>query len=337
MQCLLLCGLLLQSSGCGKEGEPEVKTMEVVNVTPSSAKSGGQVLKEGGSNVTQRGHVWDTLPNPSLERHVGTTEEGIGKGFFISDMHQLEPKTTYFVRAYATNQYGTRYGEELVFETRNRQGIPCPGLSTVVDYNGNIYQTVQIGGQCWLQQNLNVRNYRDGTPIPVVEEVDEWSYLNTGAMCWYENNPLYFGARYGALYNWFAVADPRGLCPEGWRVATDTDWKLLEFALGIPSADLDKTGFRGFIAGDLKEQGTTHWVDHPTTGSTNSSGFTARAAGFNEPLKGFMAVKNIAGWWCSTSAGPTSAWTRLLTAQSPQVNRNPGHVNYGLSVRCIKE
>jgi hypothetical protein len=89
----------------------------------------------------------------------------------------------------------------------------CP--TTVIDYDGNIYFVVEIGGQCWMAENLKVTHYRNGDPIPNVTDNAEWEGLSTGGYCDYYNNPNY-APIYGRLYNWYAVDDSRNIAPAGW-------------------------------------------------------------------------------------------------------------------------
>lgn len=108
-----------------------------------------------------------------------------------------------------------------------------PG-NKVTDVDGNIYLTVVIGDQEWMMENLKTTHYNDGTPITNMVDATGWRNIDEPAYVWYENNSSYEES-YGALYNWHAVGDPKGLCPDGWRVATDEDWKELELLLGNES------------------------------------------------------------------------------------------------------
>ena len=97
---------------------------------------------------------------------------------------------------------------------------------TVTDIDGNIYNTVTIGVQTWMKENLKTTQYNDGTSIPLVPDDSIWAGLNTPAYCWNENNEKSYKNTYGALYNWFAVNTGK-LCPEGWHVSTDSDWTTM--------------------------------------------------------------------------------------------------------------
>ena len=94
---------------------------------------------------------------------------------------------------------------------------------TVTDIDGNVYNTIKIGNQWWMAENLRVTNYHDGSAIPNITDGEEWSRLDTGAFCTYENDPGYV-LTHGLLYNWYAATDNRGICPDGWHVPSDGDW-----------------------------------------------------------------------------------------------------------------
>ncbi len=110
-------------------------------------------------------------------------------------------------------------------------GMPCPNMPTVTDIEGNVYNTVLIGNQCWMKENLKTTTYRNGAAIPNVTDENAWINLNTGAYVWYDNN-ISWKDLYGALYNWFATVDTNGLCPTGWHVPTDYEWTSLTDFIG---------------------------------------------------------------------------------------------------------
>jgi uncharacterized protein (TIGR02145 family) len=135
---------------------------------------------------------------------------------------------------------------------------PCAG--TVTDIDGNVYQTVTIGTQVWMKENLKVTHYRNGEAIPNVTDGNVWGALTTGAYCEY-NNDVNNVATYGRLYISYAVADNRNIAPTGWHVPSDAEWKQLEMTLGMSQAQADSVGWHGApVGGKLKEAGTTHWL-----------------------------------------------------------------------------
>jgi uncharacterized protein (TIGR02145 family) len=207
---------------------------------------------------------------------------------------------------------------------------------TVTDIDGNVYQTVTIGTQVWMMENLKVTHYRNGDPIPNVTDNGTWSGLTTGAYCDY-NNDVNNVATYGSLYNWYAVDDSRNIAPAGWHVPTDEEWKQLEMYLGMSQAEADGSLWRGTDeGGKLKEAGTTHWLS-PNTGATNESGFTALSGGFRSSDGSFNLMGYYAPFWSSTEGGSLLAWARDLVYAGSQVNRDGISKRYGYSVRCVRD
>ena len=143
---------------------PTVTTDVITNITDTSATCGGNVAFDGGATVTARGGCWGIVSNPTL--NDSHTVDGSGMGSFTSSITGLIPGVTYYVRAYATNIIGTAYGENVSIAIANPQdGQPCPNATTVTDYDGNIYNTVILGNQCWMKENLRTTHYSDGSII----------------------------------------------------------------------------------------------------------------------------------------------------------------------------
>jgi uncharacterized protein (TIGR02145 family) len=214
---------------------------------------------------------------------------------------------------------------------------PEPTTSgTVTDIDGNVYQTIKIGDQWWMMENLKVTHYRNGDPIPHVTNNSTWSGLTTGAYCEY-NNDVNNVATYGRLYNWYAVADPRNIAPEGWRVPSDEEWKQLEMYLGMSQAQADSTGGRGTDeGGKLKDTGTAHWTS-PNTGATNETGFTALPGGYRHDYGTFYDLGYYAYFWSSTEFSSFSAWYRYLHYYDSRVRRLYLIKQVGFSVRCVRD
>ncbi|MBZ5855486.1 fibrobacter succinogenes major paralogous domain-containing protein [Flavihumibacter profundi] len=209
----------------------------------------------------------------------------------------------------------------------NKSSTPAPvPVPPLTDIDGNDYDTVKIGTQFWMKQNLKSAHYRNGDLIPNVTNPNAWSRLTTGAWCWYNNDSAHYAAVYGRLYNWYAVNDPRGLAPTGWHVPTNAEWTTLSTGLGGDAV----------AGGAMKETGTTYWLA-PNTGATNSSHFTARPGG----IFGWNGVFGEAGtngyWWSSTEIDATSAWICDLHYNLGDVNRDPLNKQMGISVRCLRD
>ena len=207
-------------------GLPTVTTNTVSSITSTSATCGGNVTSDGGYTVTARGVCWSTSQNPTVSN--SHTTDGNGIGSFTSTMTGLSAGTTYYVRAYATNSKGTSYGAQKTFTTT----VSCP--STVTDYDGNTYNVLHIGNQCWMKENLRTTHYANGGSISM-------GYNSTSTSIAYRycpNNSSSNVSTYGYLYNWAAVmhgsmssilnpSGVQGICPTGWHVPSDAEWTQL--------------------------------------------------------------------------------------------------------------
>lgn len=221
---------------------------------------------------------------------------------------------------------------------------------TISDVDGKTYKTVLIGTQTWMAENLKTTKYNDGTSI-VYPGVDNsaWENNTNGAYAWYNNDETRFKAAYGALYNWYAVNTGK-LCPAGWHVPTDNDWKSLEMNIGLTQEQADAEAQRGSPnGGKMKETGTFHWFPSrlTTNTTTNESGFTALPGGQRAYDALFYEIGYLGSWWSSTQFNETFAWYRELTkcfhniemeweSENP-IFRNIYSKKTGLSVRCLQD
>lgn len=247
--------------------------------------------------------------------------------------YQYSTAGTYTVKLEVKDSGGLTHTTTKTVTVSNGGG----GTGTVTDVDGNVYQTVQIGNQEWMAENLKVTRYRNGEAIPNVTGYSEWQGLINGAYSNFENNDNYVST-YGRLYNWYAVDDSRNIAPAGWHVATDAEWKQLEMYLGMSQTEADDSGWRGTDeGGKLKEAGTTHW-NSPNTGATNSSGFTALPGGYRGNGGTFYSMGYSAYFWSSTEGGSNYAWYRTLGYYGSAVGRySYGDRRYGFSVRCVRD
>ncbi len=227
---------------------------------------------------------------------------------------------------------------------------------TVTDIDGNVYQTVTIGSQVWMSENLRTTHYRNGDPIPTTypvykdisaeEETDplagqdrstagageggvavkdvpdyQWAYGGDEALA----------SDYGRLYTWHVVGDDRGVCPEGWHVPSDSEWlKLIEEIGGYLNMGERANSEAG---AKMKETGATYW-NEPNTGATNESGFSARAAGGRNKDGTFSGLGEYAAWWSTT---PSTY--RHIEYDDPYIYRNYYYRSliFGFSIRCVKD
>ena len=324
---ILLIGLsLLLTLACKKDETPEdtttgkipvLTTTNITDITHSTAFCGGNITNQGDSSIKTRGVCWSTQTNPTIIDNK--TIDNKGTGTFTSSILKLKANTTYFVRAYATNNIGTAYGDNVSFTTLQDSS------NTVTDLDGNVYHTITIGTQVWMVENLKTTKYRNGTSIPNISVNTTWIVLNTGAYCNYENDANNL-TTYGRLYNWYAVIDTQNIAPIGWHVPSDSEWTVLTSYLGGDS-----------IAGrKLKEAGTTHWSS-PNTGTTNETGFTALPSGARFSDGKFYDLKNIGYWWSVTEQDTYTSWRRYMYYAGSSVNKQAYSKKNGFSVRCVKD
>jgi uncharacterized protein (TIGR02145 family) len=233
--------------------------------------------------------------------------------------------------------------------------------------NRRIYKTVIIGNQVWMTENLNVDKFRNGDSIPEAKTEGEWeAYMAAGkaAWCYYENDAKN-GEKYGKLYNWYAVNDPRGLSPKGWHIPSDTEWAVLTDYLGggiLAGTKMKSTsGWNSYNSGgsmscpnckdwnaEYRKKVPCHMckdtqsvlapsVTHSGNG-TNSTGFSGLPGGLRSANVGwFEAIGNFGYWWSSSEYNNNHIWGRFLYNHNGYVGRNYHHKDDGLSVRCLRD
>lgn len=196
---------------------------------------------------------------------------------------------------------------------------------TVTDIDGNVYETVRIGSQKWMAENLRVTRFQDGTPIANVTNSFEWNNTNSPAWVYYENNSDY-DTKYGKLYNWYTVSDDRGICPEGWYVPDKASWNLLDSYLG------DNQGSK------LKTAGTEYWGAENTR-ATNETGFSALPGGLISSEGEFDSEGSWGYWWSSSSLSQSNAHSYVLATiwETSLPQWGSANKNNGFSIRCIKD
>jgi len=215
-------------------------------------------------------------------------------------------------------------------KTLNFNFVPC------TDIENNNYSVVAIETQIWMGENLKTTKYNDGTDIPNVTDPDIWDSLKIGAYCDWGNNPSY-SVISGRMYNWYAVDNTeatrvasnggKNVCPTGWHVPTEADWKILS----------DYVGGSSVGGGKLKETGFTHWAS-PNTGATNETGFTAIPSGVRETAGMFMDITDLIILWSSSEYDPLNGQARRMVSNKPYVSKDFFFSKYyGYSVRCIKD
>ena len=321
-----------------KDGLPQLTTTTITGITATTATSGGNITDDGGFGITARGVCYSTTINPNIAD--AKTVDGTGIGNYVSELTGLTVNTTYFVRAYATNSIGTEYGDEIDLFTGCK------------DYDGNIYNTVKIGNQVWMAENLKSTKYADGVEIPYITDNTAWTNLHDNntddAYCFY-NNDASLG--YGALYTYAAAVNGmpynginsvQGVCPTGWHLPSDAEWTEFENYLIANGHNYDGTTSGNKIGKSLAS--TSGWEISGKVGdvgnnqsSNNSTSFSALPGGYRGSYDGSFDSVGIYGvWWSSTESNSSSAYYRYLSYSNAYVYRSSNDKSGGFSVRCLR-
>jgi uncharacterized protein (TIGR02145 family) len=302
---------------------PRVSTEPVTNVTSTSALCGGSIISSGESSITAQGICWSINENPTIADNIAIVSTDVDS--FTSVLTGLVGNTKYYVRAYATNIYGTGYGNEVFFATKGNIG-------SLSDIDGNTYSTIVIGSQIWMSENLKTTKYNDDSAISLVTDNATWTVITTPGYCWYNNDEGANKDTYGALYNWYAVNTGK-LCPTGWHVPDESDWNVLtDYLGGYGIAGLSTAG------GKLKEAGSTHWLNQPNYFATNETGFTALPGGYRlYQTGGYDQIGIFGHWWSSTEKGPNDAWYHDMVYYLDLIPVYSDSKKWGYSVRCLKD
>jgi uncharacterized protein (TIGR02145 family) len=265
------------------------------------------------TSMAQNVGIGTTTPAASAQLDVSSTTKGL-----------LPPRMTTTQRdAIVSPAAGLIIFNTTTNSLEVRNSSAWAGLSTSAS-TAVFLPTIVIGTQQWQAKNLDVAFYRNGDPIPQVTDATAWAALTTGAWCYY-NNDSTLGNKYGKLYNWYAVNDPRGLAPQGWHIPSDDEWTALETTLEGASV----------AGGKMKEAGTLNWTS-PNTGN-NSSGFAGLPGGYRFTNGSFSSVGNNGLWWSATAVSPAGAWFRYLDYYFGIIFRLNYNKLYGFSVRCLRD
>jgi uncharacterized protein (TIGR02145 family) len=296
---------------------PTVSTDKVSNIEANSAVCGGIIINDGGSSITERGVCISTSSGPTIsDRTVAGTNSD---GGFSCTLNNLAFETKYYVKAYASNSNGPGYGEEETFTTI---------VNYVSDYDANQYKTVDIGLQTWMTEDLKTTHYLNGDLIPDGSTAGDISSVSDPGYRFNYDNGITSGTTYGKLYTWNVVEKSSGICPEGWHIPTDGEWKILASYLG----GKDTAG------GKMKETGNTLWRSPNADNASNESGFSALPSGMRVPDGTFKDRGNSAYYWSSTEYDNFSATAKVLDHDKEELSTLlNSSKSEGLSIRCIKD
>lgn len=305
---------------------PVVKTLEVTNVDSTTAKLTG-IVNGNGLSTTVTFEYGTTTSYGNSVTAIQSPVTGDSITHVSADILGLTPYSTYHFRVKAENSLWIDfYSSEEIFNTN----------PTVTDIDSNIYHTLKIGSQVWMRENLKTTRYSNGDLIGTTTDI---SGESTSKYQWPCNNDENYVATYGRYYTWYAVTDIRNVCPTGWHVPSDDEWRVLTNYLGGEVV----------AGGKLKESGTSHWLS-PNLGwqqadttlrqidATNESGFTALPAGVRFNTGHFQFLGELTYWWTSTGYYQSIAaiYWYLEYYNGLFLNLRSNKAD-AFSVRCIKD
>jgi uncharacterized protein (TIGR02145 family) len=320
---------------------PTVEISLVNNSQPGQTIIDAIVFHDPGVDNSERGFVWSTFENPDLEYNEGSNvDQETGMGAFFIELSGLLQNTRYYVRAYATNSAGTSYSDQYSFHFWDYNDI-------VTDIDGNVYQTVIIGEQEWMSENLRVT--RD-------------AYGNNITRYCYDNNPTNC-SHYGGLYTWHTIMNGesssinnpsgvQGICPDGWHLPSDAEWtQLVDYIVeqGHPNEWGIVTGagnalkscrqISSPLGSECNSSEHPRWDSYEENHGFNEFGFSAFPGGHRRSNGNFYVLGNTGAWWSATETSAQAADCRTLSYSDGIVDNTYSYrvKVSGFSVRCVKD
>jgi len=282
---------------------------------------------------------WNSVPGAAGYKYNTTNDynSAIDNGTNTSYIQTgLICNISYVLYVWAYNNCGN--SSQILLNQTTTTCFTCGGI--IMDIDGNTYNTVSIATQCWFKENLKTTKYKNGTAIPNLTDNNNWSNDVNGAYCCFNNDCNTYDILYGKLYNWYAVTNPNGICPSGWRISNDNDWYIMESFIDQSITNPNAINWRG-TDGGTKLKSTSGWSNN--SNGINSFGFSALPGG-NRYNSGFFysfAVGNYGDWWSPSDVYGPVACRRTLDAYHITIYRNYDNNHSdkanGFSVRCIKE
>lgn len=288
------------------------------NVTATITYTGGN-----GKTYLTKSHTSTGVTGLSATLQAGTLANGGGELVYTISGIPNTTGTADFAIDLGGKSCTVKIAVDDVTQTSGKLG------PNITDADGNSYKTATIGTQTWMAENLKVSKYNDGTSIPNISDDIQWSELTTGAWAYYKKDATN-NAKYGKLYNWYAVSKTsngdRNVCPTGWHVPTDAEWTILT----------DYLGGLTVAASKMKEVGTTSWSS-PNSDATNTSLFSALPGGTRHYLGNYYGFGTNSFWWSASEDNTFVAWYRVLSNSNGSVGRYSVGKKNGFSVRCLKD
>ena len=325
---------------CLRNESRMVVTTPIIELSDSMAVCGGSVIlanNDLNATISARGVCWAETENSSIED--SHTTDGAEMGSFTSTLTLLQPGTIYHARAYAIIDGEIVYGNQISFKTYTlpEPPQPCPGTPTLTDVDGNVYNTVQIGEQCWMRENLRATHYPDGSEIAVGNNTTA-----IGIPVYYQNTEYdtLFGLFYtpqAAMYHANGSnnnpSGVQGICPSGWHLPSQAEWEQLHNKV---NADYPNEAAKALAANTelWQESATLHTVGNGPL-FNNMSGFSALPTGYyNQDDQNYWEFGQRGIFWSSTTSGTNLRyyhfWNNGDNGGFEEVDR------HAILVRCLK-
>ena len=323
---------------------PTVRVDSITNLSSHSAKIWVSLINDGGDNVSMLGFCWNTQTLPTADQpHIDWSS--IQDMHFSAEIDSLQAETVYYIRAYTTNKAGIAYSEVISFTTAPL--FAC-GTEQVTDYDGNAYNTVQIGNQCWMKENLRTTHYADGVFIDLGNSSS--SSIVTAYRYYPNGTSSYLNQDYGYLYNWKSIirdlsgsiANPsgvQGVCPTGWHIPSASEWTQLrdylsshhEYVCGEDSTYIGKA--LAYTSGWYSN--SIYCAVGNNQSENNSTGFSARPAGERKE-NSYHDFGWHAMFWSCTEQGDSGLY-QSVHYYNPYTVIETREKSHALSVRCLRD
>jgi uncharacterized protein (TIGR02145 family) len=312
---------------------PTVTSLAATNINLTGATLNGSI----NSNFLSTAVTFEYGTTTSYGNIATVTQSPLTGNSVInvsSDITGLMQLTTYHYRIKAVNSLGTSYGIDFTFLTKY--------AGTVTDVNGNTYNTLSIGTQVWMKENLKATNFSNGdligTTTPATLNI---SGESTPKYQWAYDGDESKVATYGRLYTWFAATDNRKVCPTGWHVPSLNEWQELHMYLSYVYSENNTAKSMASTSG-WTTSGTPGTVGNDQA-SNNSSGFTALPGGIRWGNT-FQSIVDWGEWWSSTDSGTDSGihYSPITTIIFSNNKIGVGINNIqdsrsGNSIRCLRD
>jgi uncharacterized protein (TIGR02145 family) len=314
---IIISILLIQQNISGqvvKDSLTNVYAGAILKVGITTASGMATVLTTPPTELLSKGVCWNSKPNPGLNGKMKIIKSD--SSVFIWTLHNLHPDSLYFLRVFTVTRNDTIYSDNKIFFTHREDAVK--------DIDDNFYNTVKIGNQVWLAEDLKTARLNDGSAIIFARDNPGWIGSVVPMYSYYGNDSVNYSFPRGKLYNWYAVNTNR-LCPSGWHVPSNEEWKQLSATLGGDT----------IAGGKLKTPGTMIW-HYPNNKATNESGFSAFPAGFRKSNGDWFFADYFTYWW-STGFSDSFPISWYVYHATGKLYHQSISKDYGYCVRCIRD